>query len=61
MLKRLRARWSRGQVPEVPSAVRSAEDGQFPQLHPEQWGEAGQRMGLRNLTHRRTTTQWRGD
>lgn len=51
----------RGPAIELPSAALGAEDKQFQQIHPEQWREAGQRMGLRNLTHRRTTTEWRGD
>ena len=60
MLRRRRARLEGLPSVELPSGA-TAEDVQLEALHPEQWREGGQRMGLRNLTHRTTTTQWRGD
>lgn len=61
MLRRLRDRVRKELAPDLPPVDPGAEDKQFQQIHPEQWREAGQRMGLRNLTHRKTTTEWRGD
>lgn len=46
---------------DLPSDQSTVEDRMLANVHPEQWKEAGPRVGMRNLTHRRTTTEWRGD